>query len=252
MRDRVLRRPAVGREDDPGDQEGAGRDQHRLRQEGRGVAGGEQRRPDRRPGELVERHHADRDPGVADGEAVAVHEHRQQRARGRVREDLGGAEEEEGAQHEPHRDGVGRHAEPEDQQHGGPGEVDAHHEEAPVEAVRQGSGVQPEEQRRQPLEQRRQGDHERVAGLRGDQQRAGGQGQAVAQVAHPGRGEQPAESDAEARRGDDLQQTAHKSRTLPPPDRRGRPGFDAARVRRAASPAGGPPRSRRAPRRARR
>ena len=55
------------------------------------------------------------------------------------------------------------------------------------------------------------GHQERLAGLGGDEQRTGREEQAVAEVGHPRRPDEPAEPGAEARREDGLDESAHKS-----------------------------------------
>ncbi len=86
----------------------------------------------------------------------------------------------------------------------GPAEVDEGDDPAPVEAVRDGARRRPEDQLRDGLAQDRERDEQRVAGLRGDQQRAGGQRDAVADVGDQRLAEQPPEVATEARRGDGL------------------------------------------------
>ena len=87
-------------------------------------------------------------------------------------------------------------------------------DQPPVEPVRQRPGVQPEQQRRQPLQRRRQGDQERVVRQRRHQQRPGRERDAVAEVADPRRRQQPAEPDPEPGRRDDVDEPAHKSDRL--------------------------------------
>ena len=79
-------------------------------------------------------------------------------------------------------------------QHDGAGGVHGHHQHPAVEPVGQRPGDEPEQQPRELEGDRRAGHEERVVGLRGDEQRAGGHHQAVAEVARPRRGEQPAEA----------------------------------------------------------
>ena len=55
-----------------------------------------------------------------------------------------------------------------------------------VQPVGEDAGPEAEQERRQPLRECCQRDQERVVRLRGHQQRAGGDGEAVAEVAHPG------------------------------------------------------------------
>ena len=110
----------------------------------------------------------------------------------------------------------------------GPGGVHRDDQHPAVEPVGQRAGVQAEEQPRQPLQQDRQGDQERGVGLGGDQQRAGRERQAVADVGDPRRGQQPSEVPAQAGRSDGFDDPIHKTctRTSPAPfpsPRRGRP-----------------------------
>ncbi len=86
--------------------------------------------------------------------------------------------------------------------------------EPAVEPVGEGAGVQPEDQRWQPLQQRGQRHQEGVVGLRGDQQRTGRDRDAVAEVRDPRRGEQPPEARAQALGDDGFDEAAHKEGTL--------------------------------------
>jgi hypothetical protein len=143
-----------------------------------------------------------------------VHQHRQQGLRAAVGEDLGRAEEEERPEGHRDRDLAGRDREGQDDEHGRPGEVDGHDDQPPVEPVGERAGHQPEQQGRQPLHHGRQRHHEGVVGERSDQQRAGRERDAVAQVGRPGRREQPPEAGAEPRGHGGFGQAAHKSATL--------------------------------------
>ena len=93
---------------------------------------------------------------LASARSSRWHQHRQQRARGVVREDLGGAEQEERHQH--HRD---RHRAGDDRRRSaaparGAQQVDGDDDQPAVQAVGERAGVQAEQQRRQPLQQRGQ------------------------------------------------------------------------------------------------
>ena len=137
-------------------------------------------------------------------------------AGGVVGEHLGRAEQEQGDQHDRDRDGVGDDRADDAPARRRPREqVDRDDQGLAVQPVGQDAGPQPEHERREPLHQRRQGDQERVVRLRGDQQRAGRDGEAVADVAHPRRAEQPAEGRAEPRGRDDLDRRPHGRRNLP-------------------------------------
>ena len=111
------------------------------------------------------------------------HDHRQQGAAGGVGEDLGGAQQE----HRHEDDGdvtwpvtsvVVRTAST-----AARSRSTAITSRPAVDAVGQDAGVQAEQQPGQPLQQPGQRDEERVGGLRGDQQRTGGQPDPVAEVA---------------------------------------------------------------------
>ena len=86
-------------------------------------------------------------------------------------------------------------------QHDRPREVDPDDDPAPVEPVSDGAGGDAEEQLRQVWLEHGQRDEERVAGLGGDEQRAGGEGDAVADVGDDRRREEPAEAAARAAPG---------------------------------------------------
>ena len=96
----------------------------------------------------------------------------------------------------------------------GPRHVHGHHEQPAVQPVGQGAGVQPEDQRRQPLDGRRQRHQERVVRLGGHQQGARGQRDAVAEVARPRGREQPPKARAETPRDQGVDDPAHKAVSL--------------------------------------
>jgi hypothetical protein len=80
---------------------------------------------------------------------------------------------------------------------------------APAGPVGGDPGVQAEQEPGESLEKSGGRYGQRVAGLRGDQKRPGGESDAVAEVGDPGRGQQPAEAAAKTARRDDLGGTAH-------------------------------------------
>ena len=86
-----------------------------------------------------------------------------------------------------------------------PGEVQEDRDHPPVEAVRGGTRPDAEEQRRRDLREVGHGHEEGVVRLRGDEQRAGGERDAVAEVAEQGRREEPPEAPTEPRGGKRLQ-----------------------------------------------
>jgi hypothetical protein len=135
--------------------------------------------------------------------------HRQQRAGSVVREHLRGADQEQRDEHHRHRHHAGHDRQRQQHQDGRAQQIDGDDDEPPVEAVRQRAREQAEQQPRELLQQDRRCDEQRVAGLRGDQQRAGREGDAVAEVRDPGGGEQPAEAGPEACRCHDLPDAAH-------------------------------------------
>ena len=129
----------------------------------------------------------------------------------RVGEHLGHAVDEHRRQHEPdrHLPGHDGHA-----QHGDddrPQEVGHDDHPTPVEPVGDRPGPQPEQQPGEPLQHGGQGHQHGVAGLRGHQQGAGGQGDPVADVADPRRREQPPEAAPQPWRRDDVQNPAHET-----------------------------------------
>ena len=83
-----------------------------------------------------------------------------------------------------------------------------------VDPVGEDAGVQAEQQPGQPLQQPGQRDEDRVGGLRGDQQRAGGERDAVAEVAHPGRADQPPERRPHPAGQHGFHDSAHEKGTL--------------------------------------
>ena len=198
----------AGRQHHPRHQDHAERDQHRLGHERQHGAQGEQRGADRRPDQLVGGQSPGEDPGVRDPEVALVDQHRQQRRRRGVGERLGGAEQEHRDQDHRHVGPAGHDREAEQPDHDHPDAVGGHHQPTPVEAVGLHPGVQAEQQPRQPLQERRERDQGRVVGARGDQQRAGGERDAVADVAGPRRRQQPAEGGAEACGDDGLDESS--------------------------------------------
>ncbi len=126
-------------------------------------------------------------------EVVAVHDHRQQRDEA-LSANVSAVPSRNRATRRPARSRRCRWrstATSSDEQGAEQSTVD--HEPSPVEPVGQRAGVQTEQQRRRPLQQRGQRHQERVVGLRRDEQRTGGEGDAVADVADPRRRQQPAE-----------------------------------------------------------
>ena len=194
--------------------DGAEHDERRLGRERQRLPGGEQDGADRRSDELVDGDEPGLDAGVRDGEVVAVHEHRHERARRVVGERLGGAEQEHRDQDERDRRDVGEDGGRQQHEHHGAHEVDRDDEPPPVEPVGERAGPQAEQQRRQPLQQRGERDEERVLRAGRHEQRSGGDDDAVAEVRRPRRREQPPEPAAEPGRHHDVDDPAHKGERL--------------------------------------
>jgi len=91
-----------------------------------------------------------------------------------------------------------------DDQSQGADDIDDDHHPASVEAVRGGATKHAEQQRRKVSAQDGHRDEERIARLRGNQQRAGREHDAVADVVDGRRGQQPAEASPEPRWDDGL------------------------------------------------
>jgi hypothetical protein len=204
------------RQADAAHQQRAHRDQHRLPDERPRHADGEQRRANGRSDELVDRDEPGLDPSVGEGKVLAPHEHRQERLRGVVGEDLRRPEHEERDQDDGDRDRSGHDRRGDQRQDAGANHVDGDDEHPPVQPVGQRAGKQAEEQRRQPLDEGGQGHEKRVTGLRGDEQRPGGDRDPVAEVADPGRPEEPPESDAQPLRSHGGDDAAHRQARLAP------------------------------------
>ena len=115
-------------------------------------------------------------------EVLARDEAREQGAAGGVRERLGRAQHEEGDEHDRDVHDARDDHRREDDEDDRAEEVDPGDDPAPVEAVGDDAGEHAEQQVRQVLAQQRQRDEERVAGLRGDEQRPGGDRDPVADV----------------------------------------------------------------------
>lgn len=202
---------------DPRDQQHGERHAQDLDEERPERPDGEQERAQGRAGELVRDQESGLQPRIAEAQVGGAHEHRQERAAGGVGEHLGGAVEERRDEHGPDG-GVPRQQEHDEARHDdGPRAVGDHDEAAAVVVVGDGAGGEAEEQPRQELHHRAGGDEHRRRGERGDQQGSGGQGDAVAEVARPGRGQQPPEVAAQAPRRDDLSERGHPAILDPPP-----------------------------------
>ena len=206
---------AVRRQDDPRHQHRAERHDHRLRAERPGGADGEQRRTQRRAGQLVDRDEA---------RSAAA----RSRSPGRPGPPASAAASASCCRRTPRRCPARTAptstpaidtwsvatASVSTASTAARARSTHHHDQAPVQPVGQRPGDQPEQQRRQPLHRRRERHQERVVGQRRDQQRAGGERDAVAEVGRPRRGEQPPEADAEACRRGDFGKAAHKADSL--------------------------------------
>ena len=152
-------------------------------------------------------------PCVADPQILLGDHHRQQRAGGRVGEDLRGPQQQHRDQDGGDADVPGDERDREDGEHGGARQIDADDEAAAVDPVGQDTGKEPEQQPWQALEQGTQGDQQGILGLRGDQQRPGRQSDAVTEIADPRRADEPPERRAHARRQHGLDESTHE----PPP-----------------------------------
>lgn len=131
-----------------------------------------------------------------------------------ARSDLGAGEQPQRQQRHGHRNSAGDNGGDQQGEHHGPERVGDHHDPAPVEPVGEHPGVEAEHQRRRPAQQGGQRDQERVPGQRGDQQRAGGGRDAVAEIGHQRRHQQPAVRRPEPRRHHTLDPLVHNRRTL--------------------------------------
>ncbi|HVH24342.1 MAG TPA: hypothetical protein VNA11_17985, partial [Pseudonocardia sp.] len=124
-----------------------------------------------------------------------------------------------------------------------PKRVGQHDQGSTVHPIRQHPGEQPEQQAGQSLQQPGRGHQDRIRGLRGDQQRAGGHRDAVADVGGPGGAEQPPVVRAQPGRHQRLVYP-HRA-TLPARVGDGQPGSPRAMItgteRERPDPAGGAP-----------
>jgi hypothetical protein len=164
-----------------------------LRGERPGHARREEEGPERRADELVGGEEPRLQALVAGAEIGGRNERGQERLLRGVGEDLGDAVEEHRREHHGDADGPGGD---EDAQHGddhGPDRVGDHDDEAAVQPVGQRAGPEAEQEPRQPLEHRGERDQECALGLGRDEQGPGGERDAVADVAGPGRGDEPPE-----------------------------------------------------------
>jgi hypothetical protein len=159
---------------------------------------------------LVHDEGAGHQPGVADAEVRTSDDRRQQRAGGGVGEDLGDTEDEECGQDDGDADVPGEQGGREDDQDATTGQVHADEQLPAVDAVGEDARLQAEDQPRQPMQQGAEGAEERVLGLAGDQQWAGRESDAVAEVAHSGRPHQPTERRAHPGGQHRLDQSPHE------------------------------------------
>jgi hypothetical protein len=173
----------------------------------------EQERAQRRTGELVRHQIAGLKSGVAETEIRGTHEHGQQRAAGRVGEHLRRSVQERGHQHDPHAHGAGH--EEHDQAGDDEGAQGVRDDDEPAAVVMVGHRPreQAEEQPWQVLHHGTAGYEDRRTRERGDEQRGCRQGDPVAEVARPGRAQQPAEVTPEAAGSDDLADGTGRSAT---------------------------------------
>ena len=210
---RSTRRALVGRlVRDPEDQDRAEGEAGGVRRERERHADHEQRRADGRGNQLVGQQGGAGQAGVRDAQVLAPDEPGQEAAAADVGERLRGREDEQRDQD----DGDARRAaddrgrqQPQDH---GSDHVDGGDDPPAVVAVGDDAGEHPEQQRRQRLAEQRQRDQERVLRQRGDEERAGGERDPVADVGHGRGGEQPAEAPAESRRGDGLDGAGDRGR----------------------------------------
>ena len=146
------------------------------------------------------------------------HDHREQgRGRG-VRERLPHPEQEHRRQHHGDVDLVGDDRADQDGDDDDAAQVGDGHQPTAVDPVGDDAGEQAEEEEREVLQHRGERDQERVTRLRGDEQRPGRDLEAVGDVAHPARGEQPPERGAEPGRHhglDDVRYTTLDARRAP-------------------------------------
>jgi hypothetical protein len=156
------------------------------------------------PTKLVRQQERTGQPGVGDPEVLARNDARHEAVAADVRKDLGRAEHEQRDQDDRDADGLADDRRGEDHEDRCPDQVDGSHDAPSVEPVGDGTGRDPEEEVRQLLGKQGERDQQRVLGQRGDEQRAGGQGNAVADVGDGRRRQQPAEAVTESRRGDGL------------------------------------------------
>ena len=171
---------------------------------GSGDPGREQEGADGWRHQLVRQEERTLHPGIRESEVLAAHEIRQERAARRVSERLRRGEDEQRDEDHGDADGAADDRGDEDDQSRRPTEV--HHDDhpAPVEPVRERATEDTEEQGREVSAQDRHRDEERIARLRGHEQRSGGEHDAVADVVDECRGQQPAEASPEPRWDDGL------------------------------------------------
>ena len=162
------------------------------------------RRADRWRHQLVHDHECALHPGVRNAQVLTTHETGDEGAAGRVREGLRGAEDEQCDQHHGDGDGPADDRGHEHRQHERATQVHRDDHSPSIESVGRHSAHDPEQQRRQVLAQQRHRHQEGVARLRGDEQRAGGDRDAVARVVDDRRREEPAEALSKPRRRDGL------------------------------------------------
>ncbi len=206
----LSRRLKARRQLDPGEEPGAQEHCGALSAEGEHHPHREEESPDRGAQEFVGDEVAGHRPSTRDPEIRLGHDHRDDRPSARVGELLSHADEQERRQHRPDRyptgDDGGR--EPGDDQR--PQHVRDDHEATTVDPIGQRAGIQADDEVREALHDGRRRDEGRVAGLRGDQQWAGGQRDPIADVADPGRCEVPPEGHPHPRGSDEIDDPANR------------------------------------------
>jgi hypothetical protein len=173
------------------------------------AAKGKKERADRRADQQLADNVASLQPRVGEPELVLVDQHRQQRPRGCVGKDVRDAEQQHCPQHprDAHMPGQEPHCEHND--HEGPECFGADKQHAAVNAVRNHSRRQTQQQPGEPLQERGRCDQKRASCFRCDQQRPGRQGDAIADIANPRRRRKPAEVPPQSSRRESLKQGLH-------------------------------------------
>ena len=206
---RTLRPVGPGARDDPQDEDGAEPEPDGVDAEWEGHADREQERPDRRHGELVQEKDRTVLTSIGHAEIVSLDEARDQGAARGVGKGFRRAQHEQGGENEGDVHEAGHDHGREDDEDDRAEHIDPGDDPAAIVTVGHYPREQSEHEMRQVLAQERERDEKRIARLRRDEQRSGGDRDAIADVGGDRGGEQPTEAASQPSRDDQFDDSRH-------------------------------------------